>query len=83
MLERRVHLMMAEREHALLEEIAERRGVSIAALIREAVAQVYGVTSDQERRRVAWERLNSSTPIPVPADPADLDLEAATMWDAS
>ena len=82
-LERRVHLMMDEREHAILEAIAERRGASIAALIREAVAQVYGATSDGERRRAAWARLQASTPIPVPDDPADLDREAESMWDAS
>lgn len=76
MLERRVHLMMAEREHAILEEASERRGVSVAALIREAVAQVYGATSDRERRRAAWERLQAAPRIPVPADPAELGAES-------
>lgn len=75
--------MMEERHHALLEEIAAKRGVSVAALIREAVAAVYGDASDEERRRAALGRLFASPPIPVPADPSELDIEAATMWDAS
>jgi hypothetical protein len=83
MLERRVHLMMDEDRYALLEELAESRGVSIAALIREAVTIAFGSTSPERRRAAAWASLRSSPPIPVPDTVEELNAEIATMWDAS
>jgi hypothetical protein len=75
-LERRVQLLLDDARYRLVSSEAERRGVSVAAVIRDAIDRV---PTNVERRRQAIEAVLAAPPMPVPADPADLrdELDAA------
>lgn len=60
---RRLQILLDERRYDLLEREAQRRGASVAALVRDAVERVYGVP--EEERRDAVERFLSAEPVPV------------------
>lgn len=62
-LERRAQILFAEDEYRSLEREARERGVSVGALVRDAVTQVYG--TERDRRRAAGERLLAAEPMPV------------------
>lgn len=64
---RRLQILMDERRVSRLERLADRRGTSVAALLREAVDLAYPDT-DAQRRREAGQRLLDAPPMPVPAD---------------
>lgn len=61
-LDRRLQILLEERQHALLQREADRRGTSVAALIREAVDRVYGPGAD---RQAAAAALLAAEPMPV------------------
>lgn len=65
---RRLQILLDERRYALLERAARRSGASVAALVRDAVEQVYG--EPEQDRQAAVERFLSAEPVPV-ADWAD------------
>jgi hypothetical protein len=75
-LERRVQLLLDDARYRKVSSEAERRGVSVAAVIRDAIDRV---PTNVERRRQAIEAVLAAPPMPVPADPADLrdELDAA------
>lgn len=62
-LDRRLQILLEERQHALLEREATRRGTSVAALIREAVDRMYA-GAGADRQQAAAELLQAE-PMPV------------------
>jgi hypothetical protein len=71
-LERRVHILLDEARHRRVTEEADRRGVSVAAVIRDAIDRLPG---DADQRRAAIDAILAARPMPVPADPRDLRRE--------
>jgi len=71
-LERRVHLLLDEPRYRRVAREASRRGVSVAAVIREAIDRM---PSDRDMRRDAIAAILDAGPMPVPKDPADLRRE--------
>ena len=78
MLERRVHLLLDEPRYRRVAALARARGVSVAAVIREAIDRGLPAV-DEPRRRQAAAVLLSAPGMPVPADPADLVAELEDM----
>lgn len=72
MLERRVQILLDEERYRKVADEARRRGISFAALIREAIDRL---PTDLERRRALIEAILAADPMPVPEDPADLRRE--------
>jgi hypothetical protein len=75
-LERRVHLLLDESRYQKLAREAERRKISVAAVIRDAIDQQ---PPDADGRRAAIAEILAAEPMPVPADPTDIrrELDAA------
>jgi hypothetical protein len=71
-LERRVHILLDEDRYQRISEIARRRRVSVATVIREAID---AMPSDPVRRRDAVTAILAADPMPVPRDPAALRQE--------
>jgi hypothetical protein len=63
-LERRLQILLDEERHRRLVAVAEDRGVSVAAVVREAIDR--GLASPDGRRREAGRRLLAADDIPVP-----------------
>ncbi|MEX2619914.1 MAG: hypothetical protein WD250_06820 [Egibacteraceae bacterium] len=62
-LDRRLQILLEERQHVLLEQEAARRGTSVASLIREAIDRVYaGATADRQDAAAA---ILEASPMPV------------------
>ena len=80
MLSHRLQVLIDPEQYERLRREAERRGMPVGALVREAIDRT--VPPDLERRRAAWKRLMSLKPIPVPDDPAELEAELDSMFDA-
>ncbi len=76
MLTRRLQLLLDEERYDRLAAEAERRHISVAALIRDAIDQALP-ESRAARRRAAIEAILAAEPMPVPADTADLKREIA------
>jgi len=74
MLERRVHLLLDEPRYRRVAALARARGISVAAVIREAIDRGLPA-ADGPRRQEAAAALLSAPAMPVPADPADLVTE--------
>ncbi|MGI8612852.1 MAG: hypothetical protein ACR2KL_02715 [Nocardioidaceae bacterium] len=74
MLERRVHLLLDEQRYRRVAQVAKQRGVSVAAVIREALDRGLPATDDHRRRQAA-STLLAADPMPVPLDPAELTAE--------
>jgi hypothetical protein len=76
MLDRRVQILLDDERYQKVSHEAERRGVSVAAVIREAIDHL---PTAAEQRRTAIEAILAAAPMPVPADPAELrrELDAA------
>jgi hypothetical protein len=72
MLSRRLQILLDEDRFLKVAREAERKGVSIAAVIREAIDRL---PAESERRRAAIAAILSAAPMPVPADPSDLRRE--------
>lgn len=75
MLERRVQILLDERRYQKIAAEAEQRGLSIAAVIRDAIDQL---PADAQRRREAVAEILAAEPMSVPADPSDLRRELDT-----
>lgn len=73
MLTRRLHILLDDERYARIAEEAQRRGVAVALIVREAIDTAY--PSQESRRRAALQRILDADPVPVPDDPADLKRE--------
>lgn len=76
MLDHRLQILLDDVRYQKLAREAGRRGVSIAAVIREAIDRL---PEDAAIRRAAVEAILAAEAMPVPADPAELrrELDAA------
>jgi hypothetical protein len=76
MLDRRVQILLDAGRYERVARAAARRGVSMAAIIREAIDQL---PTDTEQRRMAIEAILAAEPMPLPKEPAALrhELDAA------
>ena len=72
MLDRRFQILLDEARYERLAAEARSRGVSVGALIREAIDRTFPEAS--ARRARALERILSAPDMPVP-EPADLRAE--------
>jgi hypothetical protein len=68
-LERRLQILLDEERHRRIVAIASERGISVAAVVREAIDR--GLASSDSRRRAAGQRLMDAPDMPVP-EPAEL-----------
>ncbi|TAK20444.1 MAG: antitoxin [Chloroflexota bacterium] len=68
----RMQLLLDEDRHRRLARVARSRGVSMSALVREAID---AISDTDDSRRRAIEAILAAPPIPVPDDPADLRRE--------
>src|SRR5579875_2076231 len=75
-LEHRLQVLIDDRRHRRLAQIASERGVSIAAVVREAIDQ--GLGSSELRRSAAGRRLLAAPEMPVP-DPRALRAELGSL----
>ena len=75
-LDRRVHLLLDEPRYRKVSGEAERRQVSVATVIREAIDRI---PVDADIRQSAVAQIFRAEPMPVPTDPEDLrrELDAA------
>ena len=71
-LDRRVPLLLDETRYHKVASVAQREGISVGAVIREAID---GMPPDQDRRQRAVEAILSAAPMSVPTDPADIRRE--------
>jgi hypothetical protein len=76
MLDHRVQVLLDDERYQKVAREAKRRGVSIAAVIREALDRL---PADAELRRTAIDAILAAEAMSVPADPAELrrELDAA------
>lgn len=71
-LEHRLQILLDDERHRRISAIARDRGVSVAAVVREAIDR--GLAAPEGRRRVAASRILEAPGMPVP-DPAELREE--------
>ncbi len=71
-LDHRLQILLDAERHARLVAVAQERGVSVAAVVREAIDR--GLPAPDTRRRAAASRLLAAEPMSVP-DPAALSIE--------
>ncbi|MHB8460888.1 MAG: hypothetical protein ACYDAK_03080 [Candidatus Limnocylindrales bacterium] len=71
-LDRRVHVLLDEPRYRKVAGEAERRRVSVAAVIRDAIDQL---PADADLRRSAIAQILAAEPMPVPAQPGELRRE--------
>ncbi len=76
MFDHRVQILLDKERYEKLSREAELRGVSIAAVIRDAIDRL---PPDADLRRRAIDAILAAEPVELPADPADLrrELDAA------
>ena len=72
MLDHRVQILLDDARYQKVSNEARRRGVSIAAVIRDALDRL---PTDADVRRDAIDALLAAAPMPLPADPAELRRE--------
>lgn len=72
MYDRRMQLLLDESRYQRVAREAERRGVSMAVVIREAID---ALPRTDEKRRAAVDAILAADPMPLPADPAELRRE--------
>jgi hypothetical protein len=72
MQQHRMQVLLDQERYRKVRSEAERRGLSIGAVIREAIDKL--PDRESERRR-AIAALLAAEPMPVPDDPADLRRE--------
>jgi hypothetical protein len=63
-LEHRLQILLDDERHRRISSIARERGVSVAAVVREAIDR--GVAGPASRRRSAGRRLLEAPDMPVP-----------------
>jgi hypothetical protein len=71
-LERRLQILLDDERHRRLVAVAEERGVSVAAVVREAIDR--GLPASDGRRRAAGQRLLDAPDMEVP-EPQELLAE--------
>ena len=64
MLEHRLQILIDDERHSRLRALARERGISVAAVVREAIDQ--RVAGPDGRRRAAGRRLLEAAPMAVP-----------------
>ena len=64
MLQRRLQVLIDDKRHARLHAIAHERGISIGAVVREAIDR--GLASPDSRREHAAARILEAAPMEVP-----------------
>jgi hypothetical protein len=76
MLDHRVQILLDDERYQKVAREARRRGVSIAAVVRDALDRL---PADATVRRSAIDAILAAEPIGLPADPAELrrELDAA------
>jgi hypothetical protein len=72
MLDHRVQILLDDERYQKVAREAAVRGMSIAAVIREAIDQIPMAT---ERRQAAIAAILDAPAMPVPLDPSDLRRE--------
>ena len=72
MMNHRLQILLDEERYQKVAHEANRRGTSVAAVIREAIDRL---PADLEQRRAAIAAILAAEPIPLPADPAELRHE--------
>jgi hypothetical protein len=72
MLDRRLQVLIDEERWTRLEREADRRGVSVATVVREAIDQRFPTHADERRR--ALQAILDAEPMEVP-EPEDLREE--------
>jgi len=75
-LDRRLQILLDVDRHARLVAVAQERGVSVAAVVREAIDR--GLPAPDARRRAAARRLRAAAPMEV-GDPNALSAELADL----
>ncbi len=75
-LERRLQILLDEDRHDRLVALAQERGVSVAAIVREAIDR--GLPATAARRRAAARRVLDAPAMPV-GDPAELRAELEAL----
>jgi hypothetical protein len=78
MMEHRLHILLDDRRYRKVTREAERRGVSVATVVRDAID---GLVDSAETRQAAFDRILGAEPIPLPKDPADLRSELDEAYD--
>lgn len=76
MLEHRLQILLDEKRHARITSVARERGVSVAAVVRDAIDR--GVADPEGRRRAAARRLLDAPDMDVP-EPAELKAEVDSL----
>jgi predicted DNA-binding protein len=71
-LEHRLQILLDDERHERILAVARERGVSVAAVVREAIDR--GVSNPDARRHAAGQRILSAADMPVPS-PEDLRAE--------
>jgi len=71
-LEHRLQILLDNERHRRITAIARERGVSVAAVVREAIDR--GLASPGDRRKSAGKRLLDAPDMPVP-EPQELKEE--------
>lgn len=79
MLSHRLQVLIEPEQYDRLRRKARVRGLSVGALVREAIDRAAPAEADE--RQAAFERLLGLEPIPVPEDPADLEAEIRAAYD--
>lgn len=75
-LDHRLQILLDDDRHSRLVAAARERGVSVAAVVREAIDR--GLPAPETRRRAALSRILSAEPMAVP-DPDALVEELADL----
>jgi hypothetical protein len=76
LLEHRLQVLIDDERHQRIVDAARERGVSVAAIVREAIDR--GVPGTDARRRAAGQRLLEAPDMDVP-DPRELREELDTL----
>ncbi|MGH2854675.1 MAG: antitoxin [Solirubrobacteraceae bacterium] len=77
-LEHRLQILLDDERHQRISAVARERGVSVAAVVREAIDR--GVTNPDAQRRAAARRLLEASDMPVP-EPSELRAELDALHD--
>jgi hypothetical protein len=77
-LEHRLQILLDDERHQRISTVAHERGVSVAAVVREAIDRGLGVSDGA--RRAAGRRLLEAADMPVP-EPAELRAELDALRD--
>jgi hypothetical protein len=80
-LERRLQILLDEERFRRVERLARARGVSVAAVIREAIDR--GLPEAPGVRSSAAKRFLDAPDMAVPADPAELRRELESLRSSS